>query len=145
MDLDGDVTAPKGRGIFEVLLGIVRLSGLVAVTVYLKWLNTISCHMLFMITSTATYHAAHAGPTSSCPTGIRQVLPSHHYLKSMDLHLLGMVLGERGGWWSPTTVWFNLSVLKCSVLSWSRLGSDHRPTPVLSHQQFSFPVCHSRR
>jgi len=31
MDLDGDVTAPKGRGIFEVLLGIVRLISSIAV------------------------------------------------------------------------------------------------------------------
>lgn len=31
IDLDGDVTAPKGSGIFEVLLGIVKLFSLIAV------------------------------------------------------------------------------------------------------------------
>ena len=79
-----------------------------AVTIWFKWLHTISCHMLFIITLTATC-SAHAAPMLSCPAS-RHIPPSQHIWKIFIYSWRGWGEVVIPNW---TILWFN-RVLKLS-------------------------------
>ena len=72
-------------------------------------LHSIRCHMLFIITLTATC-SAHAAPMSS-RRAARHILPSHHIWKISVHSWKGLLGKEDVRWWSPIgpfhdSIWF---------------------------------------